>query len=237
MATTSAPSWRRRRGASADAAPLAQSTTTRSPSSRRPSSERPRGGRRRRRPGSGSSAQPSHAVRRSGAPGPVPGPGSRSSSASMAASIGSVSFGPAGGEQLDAVVGEGVVGGGDDRRRDGRARPTARPRPASAARRGRPRRRPRRPARPARAAWSSGPDRRVSRPTRNSVAGDGRGPRPARGRAPARGSARRWRPPGRRRCRTAAPRPTTGSALGVLRRLAGLLQAVLLRSPSPGRRG
>ena len=131
---------------------------------------------------------------------------------------------PAGREQLDAVVGEGVVGGRDDRRRDpasadsqatagvGRTprSTTSTPSPAS----------------PADRAACSGAGAAGVPADQEGGGRRGRGRRPARGPGPTRGSARRWRRPGRRRCRTgSAPR---GSALGVLRRLAGLLQAVLL---------
>ena len=131
----------------------------------------------------------------------------------------------AGREELDAVVGERVVRGRDHRRRA-----AALGREQGDAGRGQDAevddvgalRSPSRPtARPAAAGPSAGCRARRGRcaPER---------PRGGAARAPgrARRSARRWRRRGCRRCRTAGPR--TRLALGVLRGLAGLLQAVLL---------
>ena len=140
------PRRARTSGATVDAAPLAQSTTTRMPvevaslEHVRPDGRRSRrarvglvrqppdtvaDGRRRRRPPRGSSTRPS--------------------SSSMAASVASGSLSAPGREELDAVVGEGVVRCRDHRGRTAPLRRRARPPRAWGGRRGRPRRRPRSP--------------------------------------------------------------------------------------------
>ena len=167
----------------------------------RPSEHRHRGGRRRRRPAPGS------AVTR-----PTPWPSSAAGASDRRVEdplellldgrlLLGAELGPAGGEQLDAVVGEGVVGRRDDHggdvpggRQPGQGRggqdpdvdhvgPLAgQPGGQGGLQHG---------ARPAGVAADQ-----------EGGGGDGAGRWPARGRGPARGSARRWRHPGRRRCRT-----------------------------------
>ena len=110
IACTVAPSRRSSAGASSDAAPLAQSTTTRIPSS-------------------GASAASTRCARYRSRPSPIgrvwPGRSAAScgpaSAASISSSISSASFVPVAVEELDAVVLGRVVGGGD------RPRPTKRP--------------------------------------------------------------------------------------------------------------
>ena len=197
------------------------------PSSRRPRARRPGGaGRRRRRPASVTMVADAVA----GAAGRAGGsgrPAARPARPRWPASIVGGQLGAPGAEQLDAVVGEGVVGGRDHGGRQTRARPRGRPPPAWAAR---PRSTTSAPsaASPAeRAAWRRGPERRVSRPTRKAGAPSTRAA--ARPRASASSAvSSRWPHPGPRRCRSAAAAATADLPLGVLRRLAGLLQAVLL---------
>src|SRR5688572_20895969 len=110
------------------------------------------------------------------------------------------------------------------------------PRPGWAGRR-RARRRPLRPPAPqpappptsAPSGVCHGPARTVAPPPR------GRAPPLAREPAPARASARRWPGPGPRRCRSGGTwRGRRRLPLGVLRRLTGLLQPVLLTLGGPG---
>ena len=101
--------------------------------------------RRRRR---GSAASAAHPVPLEALGSLAAGSRIRSSSSSMAASSSTAELGAPGGEELDAVVAEGVVGGGDDGGGHVPGRPTARPAPGWGARPRRPRRRPRWPGRP-----------------------------------------------------------------------------------------
>ena len=223
------------RGATACAAPLAQSTTTRSPSRRRPSSVDDQRSRRsdRRHP------FVDRHVDRAATTGSTVELVEARRSISRLDLVGELA--PAGGEQLDAVVGVRVVRRGDHRRRHVRARREAY---ATAGVGSTPssvdvahlRRRARRPARPRARARLAGVaadhERAASRAPRAAA-------RPRR-RTQLGRSARVGRRRGRRRCRSAAGLRSdlaVGSALGVLRSLAGLLEAVLLALLLARRRG
>ena len=180
MTSTSAPERRAApRAPPRDAAPLAQSTTTRQPveaaALERRATHRV-----------GPSADRVDAVddradrvARSAAPASRSCGEQRVAARPRArASTSSVELAPAGGEQLDAVVGEGVV-----RRRDHRRRRRRRSADQPGHRRGghhaerRRRRRPRRPGRRPARPRAAGPDRRVSRPTTNRSPRRAPGPR------------------------------------------------------------
>src|ERR1035437_6778145 len=224
MATTSAPTSSYRRAAISAAAPLAPSTTSRRPSSRRPSSSDTRWARE-------ASAAPGSLTTRptpkpSGLRGPrTPGSRTCSSSSSMAVSVSTDTLVPPRANSLMPSSAKGlcdaeITAPGMSRSADNQAMAgvgriptsmTSAPSPASPAER---------------AAWSIGPERRVSRPTTKDVA-------------------RSFRAVARPRARTssgessalATPRTPSvpnrarpiGLPLGILRCLAGLLQAVLLR--------
>ena len=228
MTTTSAPSRSKHlRRDHADAAPLAQSSTTsQAVEPSRPSSEPDEvvdvalG---RRRPASGS-------CRRRSARGRSPtAPASSRLELGLDGLLDVVGqLAAARREQLDAVVGERVVRGRDHGAHARAAVGAGRRRPASARRRGarrrRPRRRGRRPA-PPRAAGPSGACRDRSRPGRRRAPAPRRGPsaRASSGVSSALATPRTPSVPKR-----SAMRGPGGSALRVLRRLAGLLEAVLL---------
>ena len=169
-ALTSAPSPASTRGAMALAAPLAQSTTMCRPSRRRPSRvaaevrlvELDR---------TGVGADTAHAVAGRAAGRAVRVGQQRVELALDLALDLDRQLRPQQAEQLDPVVGEGVVRGRDDGAGRLAGLAPRRPRPGWAARRGRSTSAPS-AARPAeKAAWRSGPERRVSRPTTNVGAG------------------------------------------------------------------
>ena len=157
--STSPPPRARRRppGRRSLAAPLAQSSTTDSPSSRRPLE-----GRRQvvgvvvAAPGSAPSRRPAAHGRAAGRRRGRPASGLELG-LDRPPPTSAVSLVPPGAEELDAVVGEGVVGGRDHRRRAGPGARRTRPRRGWGGRRGRRRRRPRWPGRPRGRPGGAGP--------------------------------------------------------------------------------
>ena len=236
MAAPSAPRRSKTPGATAEAAPLAQSSTTAQAVEPAALERRPRGGRRSASTAAGLGGEPSRRRRRSGRAGGRAGVAraAASSSSSTAASASSGSLVPPGAEQLDAVVGEGVVRGRDHRRR-------ARPRSAHEGHPGRREHAEVDDVGPL--GGQAGRQRGLQQRARAAgVAADQEaGARQDPGRGPAEGegqlgaSARRWRPPGCRRCRNAAaPRRATAWSTA---EPCGPSSGRTSCSPSRGRRG
>ena len=172
------PGARRTSGATAEAAPLAQSTTTRMPVEVAPLEHLRPGGRCSRRRASGSADSRPDAVAGGGRGRGPSAARTRSSSSSTAASVASGSLSPPAAKSLTPLSAKGLCEAEMTAAGTAALRPSARPPPGV----GRtPRSTTSAPslASPAdRAAWSSGPERRVSRPTRKDAGreGPGRGP-------------------------------------------------------------